>query len=446
MSNVLILALPKSGTTLMYQMVLNSWTGEGLGLFEPDFVNPPRPEEYVGRRVCSKVLLHQARGREYYGPENSDFFSRKIMLVRDPRDVLVSLFLYLFYHSTVFTDFGSFARLMAALKAKEADPQSISFLDLIRLRDRLENNRFPGPTLWTLGEMEFSRRVMEDHRHGFFLLKYEDLVDRRLSGLEDYLGFTLPATDEVDPRYKRVERTKKYGDWRNWFLGEDVDFFRPRLKSYMEEFSFADDWDLPEDPVLSPAHGSEYVISLARRSKCFKTIDYGPESFVARFDPAGRPGDELPITGLAARKGAAHPPRGAEITNLRVENPDGRPVRVLQNGREYICRFEAVFRQRARNVNFVWSLRPSGARNGPEADTASSQGLLAEVEPGRTVRVSFPFVARLKPEVYFVSAMVREEGGGFFNLRHYLTDEYWVLVPADSGEETDRPPTVEIVP
>ena len=97
-------------------------------------------------------------------------------------------------------------------------------------------------------------RVGRVHGRGLFHVGYEDVVERRLGAIEEYLGLPLTATREVDPQYRRVARSKTYSDWRNWFLPEDVEFFRPRMAEYMDEYGYGDDWTLPEE---SPGVGGE---------------------------------------------------------------------------------------------------------------------------------------------------------------------------------------------
>jgi hypothetical protein len=93
-------------------------------------------------------------------------------------------------------------------------------------------------------------------------LKYEDFVDENFADLEAYLGFPLKGSGQVDERHLRVVRTKKAGDWKNWFLEDDVTFFRPIFKEFMERFGYADDWTLPPDPVIAVEASSNYVRSL----------------------------------------------------------------------------------------------------------------------------------------------------------------------------------------
>ena len=117
--------------------------------------------------------------------------------------------------------------------------------------------------------------VLTDFFHqnpGYFLLKYEDFVSERLEKLEQYLGFPLERKTKVDPQYHRVARTKRAGDWSNWFLAEDVEFFRPIFQGFMEEFGYEDDWSLNPERAISAEHASGYVRNLIAERRALKLM------------------------------------------------------------------------------------------------------------------------------------------------------------------------------
>ena len=92
-----------------------------------------------------------------------------------------------------------------------------------------------------------------DENSDFFVFKYEDYIAGSMALLGDYLGFQLKDTNSVPRDFSFVARTKKSGDWQNWFLDEDVDYFRPYLRPYMDKYGYPDDWTLPDKPTLDPA-------------------------------------------------------------------------------------------------------------------------------------------------------------------------------------------------
>ena len=221
-----------TGTTILYQILKDSLQGENVCLFEPLHCRPPDSIDLTGKNVLSKVLLIDLLAPIAIPPRPS-FFDKRIFIRRDPRDQLVSNFLYGAMVLPVTSDFQKFVRFCAALRAKEECPHRISFLDLWRLQGQLSCERPLAPLEKCLDRLRISLRVFQQHQDGLFPVAYEDIVDRRLGNREQYLGFAFGATAEVDPRYRRVVRTKGYGDWRNWFLPGDVDYFRPVLAELM---------------------------------------------------------------------------------------------------------------------------------------------------------------------------------------------------------------------
>ena len=203
-------------------------------------------------------------GYEHYAPEVCAADHKRLYIHRDPRDVLVSWFLYAAFHVAITTDFCTFAHFAAWLAAKERRPRDISFLDLLALQARLTGPGIP-PLLIIeehLRNLRFAVRVGRLHGRGLFHVGYEEVVERRLGAIEEYLGLPLAATGEVDIAYRRVARSKTYGDWRNWFLPEDVRYFRPRVEEYMAEYGYGDDWTLPENPQVSAASASGFLMRL----------------------------------------------------------------------------------------------------------------------------------------------------------------------------------------
>jgi len=57
----------------------------------------------------------------------------------------------------------------------------------------------------------------------------------------------------------------------NWFVEEDVDIFEPIYKPYMDLAGYdSDAWALNPDPMIDPAHGSEYMRRLSRDGRFYR--------------------------------------------------------------------------------------------------------------------------------------------------------------------------------
>jgi hypothetical protein len=411
MDSVLILALPKSGTTILYQIIKDSMPPETIGLFEPETCRPDRKVREAGSGVCAKVLLTQARGLEHYAPAQCEYYNKRIMIVRDPRDVIVSLFLYLLFHSVVLADLEKYVRLVGAIMAKERYPDRISFLDLVRLRDHLESNVFPRPLLYTLNEMNFMRLVSRSHGAGLFQVNYRDIIDRRLGALETYLGFPLSETREVDEKFKRVERTMGYGDWKNWFLAEDVDFFRPRLRKYMDELGLPDDWDVPQRPVLRRENGSEYVMKLARQAGIMDSIRLGEDAFEPALELSlgGDPKQSMEaIPGLRPAGRTEGPVPDAVLGEPRLVAPGGETVNLLRRGGRYDCVFSVKAPASAGPMYFRVSFRRREVRLGMTLETPPVEWADGPAGTGGSQDISLAFICALSPGVYLVDIMAVE--------------------------------------
>lgn len=181
-----------------------------------------------------------------------DDYDRRICLVRDPRDLMISGVLYAWYAPMpALEDYAGFIRL---LQEKERDPGSVGFLDLAamtRKRDSYADAASTAPTI-----------AAELQHRGWLLFRYEEMVEGRFSALERYLGFPVRPAAEVPRSYRRVVRSKGAGNWRHWLTPKDVELLRPRLAPALEALDYGNDWTLADPQILNPATGSDYVRSL----------------------------------------------------------------------------------------------------------------------------------------------------------------------------------------
>jgi hypothetical protein len=293
---ILIAGPPKSGTTGLFYRIRRALGSTPVReMFEPGSYKP-RPGD-GGQVVLAKILI----GGPYQIDEASfEPFEKRIGLVRDPRDWVVSSLLYGIFHGNLSDDAKAAGEVIAFLRRKEADPSSVGVLEMIDLFRRLWSPAaavVPGETEESFqfiplkgtiaghyqGHMrrlpEFFRRHPE-----YFVLKYEDFVSGALDGLQNYLGFSLEDPADVDPHVQRVVRTKGAGDWRNWFLERDVEFFRPLFTGFMEEFGYPPDWSLPDSRVIAAEHASAYVCNLLAERRAI-TLVHNParaSKFISR--------------------------------------------------------------------------------------------------------------------------------------------------------------------
>ena len=268
---ILVMGLPKSATTGLYGDIVNALSPNVFDIFEPRDNKNIMGNVRIQRAVKSGMTLLVKLVCVNHDPDkfniirvpvpNYDSFSgyeKKIFLIRDPRDNLISYMLYMVVNSKYLIRRPRAQQLVRLIRNKEENPGTVSVRQILTLMSELNNSDFIRLlNRWRNFSMEYL-----DNNRDFFVFKYEDYIAGDMVMLEDYLGFPLKETNKVPAEFGFVARTKKSGDWRNWFLDEDVDYFRPHLKPYMDKYDYPDDWALSEKPFLPPSFGSEYVAML----------------------------------------------------------------------------------------------------------------------------------------------------------------------------------------
>src|SRR5215210_8065320 len=130
---VVIYGLAKSGTTALFYLVKGALAPDAVCLFEPRAFDPRalRPRQLarlLGRvrepDVLAKVLPF--RPSEPADAASFSGFDKQILIVRDPRDRVVSRLLYGVYDSTFYRRDEELAAFVGLLKRKEAGPRSVS--------------------------------------------------------------------------------------------------------------------------------------------------------------------------------------------------------------------------------------------------------------------------------------------------------------------------------
>ena len=243
----------KCGSTLLFFRIKNSFSREHTGIFEPRQFEDIRKQYDPGSVLITKALILDAI--PFLG-EINNFFNKKILIVRDPRDVYISALLYTGgYHFIWEKSPEEILNFIDLLITKEQQPSSISLLEMFRC-------------IWAPFELDvFSEKISNQldiaislaKQRGFFVVKYEDLINNDLNELENYLGFEITKYNEVDEEFSRVVRSKGSGFWKDWYLNEDIVFFRPLLSETIEVFGYHSEWATNSHPAILKEHCSEYV-------------------------------------------------------------------------------------------------------------------------------------------------------------------------------------------
>ena len=254
-----VVGLGKSGTTALVYAIRSAMPAGTELMFEPK-----RHVELTATNVAAKVLLNP---RFPLDPSFYRQFDKIVLIVRDPRDVLVSKGLYRIYGGTpLHADLPKLDRYVELLRAKERDPRSVPFMRILALFESL-NNRPPNP------DMDLAQRVNDivAFQQAFpacLVYPYEAMVAGRFEAVAEFLSLSAQAMNpDVPPSLHRVVRSRRSGNWRDWFCPEDVEHYRPLFSAFMRRYGYVDDWTLESAPQIPADEASEYVLRLARERR-----------------------------------------------------------------------------------------------------------------------------------------------------------------------------------
>ena len=264
---ILILGHGKSGTTVFLFKVAG-------GLPNCQAFSGGDPGRHLGdyENAVYKHTYNERKGRtfdSYLDHSTETDYDRKIWVGRDPRDIAVSEMLYRWHkgHRGYRKQYRAHLELV---QKKEQDPRSIPFHLICRY---IGHDGWPMSTEEVLEKERFRYQQMRDfvERLGseWFIFRYEDMIEKNLDGLHEYLGFEIKHEAEIPTTTKKskVARKKASGDWRQWFTEEDVELFKPIYLPYMQLIGYdCDDWTLGPKAKIEPEFSSLYIQRLVRQN------------------------------------------------------------------------------------------------------------------------------------------------------------------------------------
>lgn len=266
---VLIAGLAKTGTTALLYLIANSIGEETNVLMEPN--ECPADLESAGGHIVAKILIRPALKAGSFSR-----FDKKITLVRDPRDRIISELLYSQYHAEYIFDDDQVRLVVDILKQKEADPPSVSLRDIratmmgaasgLKKQVNIDREHVRRSVHWISWLDDYIRTIPDG-----FLYKYEDFVSEKYRALEEHLGILMKGTATVPKNVERVARTKTFGGWRHWFTEEDVHDYQPILAPWLKRYGYdSENWTLASEPVIPAEHCSAYFIRLVEEQRQLK--------------------------------------------------------------------------------------------------------------------------------------------------------------------------------
>lgn len=263
----LIVGQAKSGTTALYFLIARA-IGVPTGYFEDRIETiPPLPSDAV-----AKVILEHETGEAVRSL--ADRFDRRIALVRDPRDVLISSLLYFYCtNQKLLGDDQFISGFVNKVLEKQKSPNSLSLKEIISFV------QVSDPTFFDRYFDHLSKYAdfLENIDNKWFVFRYEDFVAGRLNELSQHMGLPLDGKIEIAPEYAGVARTRAAGDWRNWLSQTDIEWLKPRLDPLLVRLGYVSDWDLPAEPVIAPEHSWSYLVRAIQRRRAFYDMPAPPE-------------------------------------------------------------------------------------------------------------------------------------------------------------------------
>jgi hypothetical protein len=257
--NILIAGPSKTGTTGLYTSIKQGLQRAGITarcVFEPATAAPM--DNLFRLDPSTPVLVKSTLDHLKRTVPDAKVYERRVMTVRDPRDVIVSSLLFrpLTVASLRRTTDSDVEQFIAALEAKQADPSSMSVRELYEIADRVNIGSAPFKRQRTI----YGQQVELAVSLGVHTVHYEDFVRGDLTDLSSYLGFDVEnVSARESSMFGHIARSHASGEFVQWFLPADLEFFNEHFHDALVAFDYPIDVELPAEQRIDPANGSEYV-------------------------------------------------------------------------------------------------------------------------------------------------------------------------------------------
>jgi hypothetical protein len=258
--NVLVIGRAKTGTTIISKTIHKSMEN-ALFLMEPKAIERflvPYNQDLVAKIIFEHWNKTPRLRVAVLFNELAVKFDKSVLIVRDPRDELISRLFYILFG---YVKDGKVTRdqltpWLDIVKRKELHPESVSLKDMMGVLNRILNININFQLNDTFHYFNFIRNQSADAKS--FVLHYEDFISGKTRELESYLGIELTSERSVDELSNRVMRTASFNNWKSFYLQSDLDRFKELHQDKMEKMGYTD-WELSSTPELDPEHGSVYL-------------------------------------------------------------------------------------------------------------------------------------------------------------------------------------------
>lgn len=235
-------------------------------LFEPR-LNDGIPE--VKKFNVTKVLYSPNPNHVFDYDRVQDLgnlFDKKVVICRDPRDILISNTLYRWFHKHKPKP-EHFQQALNLVQKKEAQPSSVNLYEISSInihRGMPKSLEIYASTLQKEYD-RFADTVSLLKTSDWCLFKYENVVSNHTKDLNKYLEFDISEDLSVVEKtaFARTARTKSYGNWRNWFTENDIAFFKPIFEKSLQNLGYdSSDWEINLEQKIESKTSSEYMKQL----------------------------------------------------------------------------------------------------------------------------------------------------------------------------------------
>lgn len=259
---VLVVGAAKTGTTIISKTIQNSLQGAYFHMEPQDtafFMEGALMDRYA--RVVKIIFEHWNQRpnlrKAIIANELPLQFDRTVVIVRDPRDEMLSRVMYFVYpwleeHGYKGNE-SQVESWLEFIEQVERNPSAYSFNQIVAFL----NNNFSVSVFSTTHPLNAYRTFCEEVKKDVCLVRYEDFILGHHEVLEQYLGVPLASESGLDYQH-RTRRSAAFNNWKPLFKEEDNEHFRKHLGGVMEKQGYTD-WELEPVSVLPSDNYSGYL-------------------------------------------------------------------------------------------------------------------------------------------------------------------------------------------
>ena len=241
----------------MYYDLLSALPSTCLSFFEPtfDFTNQMDAAEYGLVKLIIDRMDSTSRAIL------ADAAVKKITLVRDPRDRLISSLLFSLHGNPE----EKLVQQIGILEEKVNNPASISFLALAREILGLDSM---DPILDYIHASLSNMEEAINASNNSMQVRYEDYITAPQSLFSKLsLDYDHNAKENIPDRHNYGRRRGSRDDWQDWFTTEDVGLLKPIFQKFIETHRYDSGWALSPNPTISRVHTIDFIIKAHRKNK-----------------------------------------------------------------------------------------------------------------------------------------------------------------------------------